>query len=109
MCGTTLSYTFNIILIDRFTGALKVVSMNNVTVNLSQSWGYYTSFDFNQGDKPVDKEAGGETQVRVQKLPVPIHDVCAGHVALTNFRFKHSMQNRTRERIFSGQPSPIRN
>jgi hypothetical protein len=60
--------------------------MNNVTVNVSQSWGYYTSFDVDQGDKPVDKEAGGVNQVRGQKLPRSIHYMCWAR-GLTNFNF----------------------
>ncbi|CAB9508715.1 Lysosomal alpha-mannosidase [Seminavis robusta] len=43
---------------DRNTGALEAISMNNVTVDVSQSWGYYTSFD-NKMDKP-DNTVGGK-------------------------------------------------
>jgi alpha-mannosidase len=50
--NTILTVTF-----DKSTGALKHTSTNGVEVNISQSWGYYTSFDstFDKSEVPAPR------------------------------------------------------
>lgn len=44
---------------DRSTGMLTALSMAGTDVNVSQTWGYYTSFD-NKQDNSTDDEARGD-------------------------------------------------